>query len=205
MSWVSSALLRRPSAACARSPSHWKTSPATSPTRRPPRSSASTPASSISFRRPALTKQLAGSVTANSRSTNTVQGDVQSASVATYMAINGDGFFCGAEARHLHRQPAGVRRRRPLHPPRRLPARQERLPRQRRRLLSEGVPVDPTTGNPSAVRRRFCNSRTTSCRRRQPPRSSYRANLASYPLTTHARHVGAGIGTAAAGIVQHRP
>ena len=37
--------------------------------------------------------QLAGSVTANSRSTNTVQGDVQAASVATYMAINGDGFF----------------------------------------------------------------------------------------------------------------
>ena len=42
----------------------------------------------------------------------------------------------GAKARHLHRRHAGVRRRRPLHPPRRLPARQERLSRQRRRLLS---------------------------------------------------------------------
>ncbi len=40
-----------------------------------------------------LTNQLAGSVTTSSRSTNTVQGDVQSASVATYMAINGTGFF----------------------------------------------------------------------------------------------------------------
>ncbi|HEY0219533.1 MAG TPA: flagellar hook-basal body complex protein, partial [Afipia sp.] len=39
------------------------------------------------------TTQLAGSVTANSRETNSVQGDVQAASVATYMAINGDGFF----------------------------------------------------------------------------------------------------------------
>ena len=41
----------------------------------------------------ALTAQLAGGVTAQSRSTNSVQGDVQSASVATFMAINGNGFF----------------------------------------------------------------------------------------------------------------
>ena len=45
-----------------------------------------------------------------------------------------------AEALELHRQPAGVRRHRPLHPPRRFPARQERLPGQRRRLLSHGHP-----------------------------------------------------------------
>ena len=37
--------------------------------------------------------QLAGSVVANARMTNTVQGDIQSASIGTYMAINGDGFF----------------------------------------------------------------------------------------------------------------
>ena len=43
-----------------------------------------------------------------------------------------------AEAVELHRQPAGLRRHRPLHPARRLPARQERLPGQRRRLLSDG-------------------------------------------------------------------
>src|SRR6185369_337556 len=41
----------------------------------------------------ALTQQLAGGVTTQSRSTNSVQGDVQSASVATFMAINGNGFF----------------------------------------------------------------------------------------------------------------
>ena len=39
------------------------------------------------------TQQKAGSVTSASRSTNTVQGDVQAASVSTYMAINGSGFF----------------------------------------------------------------------------------------------------------------
>ncbi len=38
-------------------------------------------------------KQLAGSVVASSRATNTVQGDVQAASISTFMAINGDGFF----------------------------------------------------------------------------------------------------------------
>jgi flagellar hook protein FlgE len=38
-------------------------------------------------------KQLAGSVVANARMTNTVQGDIQASSIGTYMAINGDGFF----------------------------------------------------------------------------------------------------------------
>ena len=60
-------------------------------------------------------------------STNTVQGDIQSTSIGTFMAINGDGFFVVAEAVELHRQPARIRRHRQLHPPRRLPAGQERL------------------------------------------------------------------------------
>ena len=37
--------------------------------------------------------QTAGSVLAQSRSTNTLQGDVKSVSNATYMAVNGSGFF----------------------------------------------------------------------------------------------------------------
>src|ERR1700751_2518447 len=37
--------------------------------------------------------QIAGSVTSTSRMTNTVQGDVQAASISTFMAINGEGFF----------------------------------------------------------------------------------------------------------------
>src|SRR4026208_868933 len=39
------------------------------------------------------TAQLAGGVTTQSPSTHSVQGDVQTASVATFMAINGNGFF----------------------------------------------------------------------------------------------------------------
>ena len=38
-------------------------------------------------------KQYAGTVVANSRSTNSVQGDIQVASVGTFMAVNGEGFF----------------------------------------------------------------------------------------------------------------
>ena len=48
-----------------------------------------------------LNQQTADGVTANSVSTNTVQGTIQSTSVSTDMAINGDGFFVVA-------QPTGV-------------------------------------------------------------------------------------------------
>jgi flagellar hook protein FlgE len=40
-----------------------------------------------------LSQQSSGSVSAQSRTTNTVQGAVQAASVGTYMAINGNGYF----------------------------------------------------------------------------------------------------------------
>src|SRR3981189_3415926 len=38
-------------------------------------------------------KQLAGNVTAISRPTNNVQGDIQAAALSTFMAINGGGYF----------------------------------------------------------------------------------------------------------------
>jgi len=40
-----------------------------------------------------VNNQLSGSVTTQSRETNTVQGDIQTASKATFMAISGNGFF----------------------------------------------------------------------------------------------------------------
>jgi flagellar hook protein FlgE len=45
----------------------------------------------------ALGQQTANGVTARARSTNTVQGTIQSASVSTDMAINGDGWFVVAK------------------------------------------------------------------------------------------------------------
>ena len=70
--------------------------------------------------------------------TNTVQGTIQSTSVSTDMAINGDGFFVVSQPTGLHRQSAGVLRRQRLHARRRLSAEHQRLSGQRRRLLPDG-------------------------------------------------------------------
>ena len=95
-----------------------------------------------------LRKQVAGGVIADSRRHQHREGDIQNPSVATYMAINGDGFFVGAEARQLHRRRAGVRRRRPLHPSRRFPLDKNGYLVNGAGYYLEGVPIDPTTGNP---------------------------------------------------------
>ncbi len=52
--------------------------------------------------------QVAGSVTAQSRSTNTIAGSVQSSSVATYMAHQRRRLLCGAEAGQRLRQHADL-------------------------------------------------------------------------------------------------
>jgi flagellar hook protein FlgE len=51
----------------------------------------------------ALGYQTANGVTAGSKSTNTVQGTIQGASVSTDMAINGDGWFVVPERRTISR------------------------------------------------------------------------------------------------------
>ncbi|MEW6769095.1 MAG: flagellar hook-basal body complex protein [Pseudomonadota bacterium] len=130
------------------------------------------------------TAQLAGSVTAGSRETNSVQGSVQAASVATYMAINGDGFFAV-------QKPGSFTDNLPVF---------DGVDRYTRRgdftldkngylvngagYYLEGLPIDPTTGNvtgsvPKVLK--FGNDFLPS----QPTTAvTYRANLASYPLTT---------------------
>ena len=152
-----------------------------------------------------LTTQLAGGVTTQSRSTNSVQGDVQTASVATFMAINGNGFFAV-------QKPGAFTDGTPVF---------DGVDRYTRRgdfqldksgylvngagYYLEGVPIDPTTGNPSGsspqvlqVSERFSAGAGDHQDRlpRQPRKLS---------ADDQARHLGAGIGTAAAGIVQLRP
>ncbi|WP_458760285.1 flagellar hook-basal body complex protein [Afipia sp. TerB] len=129
------------------------------------------------------TSQLAGSVTSASRSTNSVQGDVQAAAIATYMAINGDGFFAV-------QKPGSFTDNQPVF---------DGVDRYTRRgdftldkngylvngagYYLEGIPIDPTTGNvtgsvPQVLR--FGSDFLPA----QPTTSvTYRANLASYPLT----------------------
>jgi flagellar hook protein FlgE len=132
----------------------------------------------------AVTQQLAGGVTTASRSTNTVQGDVQAASVATFMAINGTGFFSvqkpGTFADGL---PVfdGV----------------DRFTRRGDFQLDksgflvngagyylEGIPIDPTTGNLTGSAPQVLKFQNDFLPAQATTKIDFRANLASYPLTT---------------------
>src|SRR5712675_639643 len=133
----------------------------------------------------ALTQQLAGGVTTQSRSTNSVQGDVQSASVATFMAINGNGFFSV-------QKPGTFTDGTPVF---------DGVDRYTRRgdfqldkngylvngagYYLEGVPIDPTTGNPSGSSPQVLKFQNDFLPAQETTKIDYRANLASYPLTTH--------------------
>lgn len=132
----------------------------------------------------ATTQQLAGGVTTQSRSTNSVQGDVQTASVATFMAINGAGFFAV-------QKPGTFTDGVPVF---------DGVDRYTRRgdfqldksgylvngagYYLEGVPIDPTTGNPSGSSPQVLKFQNDFLPAQQTTKIDYRANLASYPLTT---------------------
>ena len=149
--------------------------------------------------------QLAGGVTTQSRSTNSVQGDVQTASVATFMAINGDGFFAV-------QKPGTFTDGTPVF---------DGVDRYTRRgdfqldksgylvngagYYLEGVPIDPTTGNPLGSSPQVLKFQNDFL----PAQADHQDRLPRQPRQLsadhQARHLGAGIGTAAAGIVQRRP
>ena len=130
------------------------------------------------------TAQLAGGVTTQSRSTNSVQGDVQTASVATFMAINGNGFFAV-------QKPGNFTDGTPVF---------DGVDRYTRRgdfqidksgylvngagYYLQGVPIDPTTGNPSGSSPQVLRFQNDFLPAQETTRIDYRANLASYPLTT---------------------
>jgi flagellar hook protein FlgE len=132
----------------------------------------------------ATTAQLAGGVTTQSRSTNSVQGDVQTASVATFMAINGNGFFAV-------QKPGNFTDGTPVF---------DGVDRFTRRgdfqldksgylvngagYYLQGVPIDPTTGNPSGSSPQVLRFQNDFLPAQETTRIDYRANLASYPLTT---------------------
>jgi flagellar hook protein FlgE len=132
----------------------------------------------------AVTAQLAGGVTTQSRSTNSVQGDVQAASVATFMAINGNGFFAV-------QKPGSTTDGAPVF---------DGVDRYTRRgdfqldksgylvngagYYLEGVPIDPTTGNPSGSSPQVLKFQNDFLPAQETTKIDYRANLASYPLTT---------------------
>jgi flagellar hook protein FlgE len=129
------------------------------------------------------TKQLAGSVVANSRTTNNVQGDIQNAAIGTFMAINGQGFF-------VVQKPSSFADGRPVFDGVDLYTRRGDFQTDKNGYLVNGagyylmgIPIDATTGNlvgsvPQLLQfdNGFLPAQPTS-------QVDYKANLASYPLT----------------------
>jgi flagellar hook protein FlgE len=129
-------------------------------------------------------KQLAGNVTASSRSTNGVQGDIQNASVGTYMAINGDGYF-------VVEKPSSFADGRPVFDGIDLYTRRGDFSTDKNGYLVNGagyylmgIPVDPTTGNLVGSVPTLLQFNSGFLPAQATTQISYQANLASYPLTT---------------------
>jgi flagellar hook protein FlgE len=130
--------------------------------------------------------QLAGGVIARSRGTNNVQGDIQNASVDTFMAINGDGYF-------IVQKPSGFPDGIPVFTGVDLYSRRGDFQLDKDGFLVNGtgyylkvLEVDGTTGNvigsvPEVMQ--FSNDFLPA----QPTTLiEYRANLASFPRTAGA-------------------
>jgi flagellar hook protein FlgE len=131
-----------------------------------------------------VNRQLAGSVVAYSRATNSVQGDIQSASTGTFMAINGEGFFVVAK-------PSGFVDNRPVFDAANLYTRRGDFQTNKDGYLVNGagyylmgVPVDPTTGNLIGSTPQLLQFNNDFLPAQATSQIQYRANLASYPLTT---------------------
>ena len=131
-------------------------------------------------------QQLAGSVNAESRLTNTLTGSVQSAAVGTYMAINGDGFF-------VVQKPASFTDNNPIFAGVNNYTRRGDFSLDKNGYLVngagyylQGVPIDRSTGNPAGSVPQILKFQNDFLPSQQTTKIDYRANLASYPLTTKA-------------------
>jgi flagellar hook protein FlgE len=129
------------------------------------------------------TKQLAGNVTAQSRATNNVQGDIQAASVSTFMAINGDGYF-------VVEKPSSFVDSRPVFDGIDLYTRRGDFQPNKNGYLVNGagyylmgIPVDPTTGNLVGSVPTLLQFQNDFLPAQATTNIDYRANLARYPLT----------------------
>jgi len=127
--------------------------------------------------------QLSGNVVAQSRLTNTVQGDIQSASISTFMAINGDGFF-------VVQKPSSVADNRPVFDGVNLYTRRGDFQTDKDGYLVNGagyylmgIPIDATTGNLAGSVPELLQFQNDFLPAQQTTQVDYRVNLASYPAT----------------------
>jgi flagellar hook protein FlgE len=130
-----------------------------------------------------LSKQLSGNVAASARATNTVQGDIQTASIGTFMAINGDGYF-------VIQKPSSFVDNRPIFDGIELYTRRGDFQPDKNGYLVNGagyylmgIPVDPTTGNLVGSVPQLLQFQNDFLPAQATTQIEYRANLASYPLT----------------------
>jgi flagellar hook protein FlgE len=127
--------------------------------------------------------QLSGNVVAQSRLTNTVQGDIQSASISTFMAINGDGFF-------VVQKPSNIADNRPVFDGVNLYTRRGDFQTDKDGFLVNGagyylmgIPIDATTGNLAGSVPELLQFQNDFLPAQATTQMDYRVNLASYPAT----------------------
>jgi flagellar hook protein FlgE len=128
-------------------------------------------------------KQVAGSVIANSRATNSLQGDIQTASIGTYMAINGSGFF-------IVEKPTSFNGNQPTFSGTDLYSRRGDFTTDQYGYLVngagyylKGIPVDPVTGNLTGSVPELLQFSTSFLPPEPTTTIQYEANLPAYPLT----------------------
>jgi len=128
-------------------------------------------------------QQMAGSVQAFSRSTNTVQGDIQSASVSTFMAINGQGFF-------VVQKPDGFNGSQPTFGGSNLYSRRGDFQLDQNGYLVNGagyylmgIPINSQTGSLVGSSPQTLQFRNDYLPAQATTEIDYRANLATTPLT----------------------
>jgi flagellar hook protein FlgE len=125
-----------------------------------------------------------GSVIANSRNTNTVQGDIQNSTVGTFMAINGSGFF-------VVQKPSNYSDNRPIFDGVNNYTRRGDFQTDKDGYLINGagyylmgIPIDSATGNPTGSVPQMLQFQNDFLPAVPTTQIEYRANLASYPLTS---------------------
>jgi len=128
-------------------------------------------------------KQISGSVAASSRSTNTIQGDIQAVSIGTFMAVTGQGFF-------VVQKPSGFSDNQPTFDGIELYTRRGDFQPNKDGYLVNGagyylmgIPVDPTTGNLVGSVPQLLQFDNGFLPAQATTQLEYKTNLASYPHT----------------------
>ena len=131
--------------------------------------------------------QVAGSVSAASRSTNSVQGSIQSSSIGTFMAVNGQGYF-------VVQKPSTFSGGLPVFNNANLYTRRGDFQVNKDGFLLNGagyylmgIPIDPTTGNPVGSSPTVLQFNNNILPAQATTQLTYTANLASNPLPASAK------------------